>query len=195
MVTTSVSLLNQLRSPSNGSAWSRFVELYTPLVFHWVGQLGLQGSDRADDVQDVFLVLLGKVSSFQYDPQRSFRAWLRTITLNKTRDFLRRAQRQPLQLAEDQVESQITRQIDQAEQDETHLLTETEYNRFLSQAALRLMRTQFSEQTWRACWEHVAEGRTAKEVAAELGMSENAVYLARGRVLRRLRDELHELID
>jgi RNA polymerase sigma-70 factor (ECF subfamily) len=77
-----------------------------------------------------------------------------------------------------------------AERDPNPILIEQEYRTFVAQAALRLMRDSFSETTWRACWEHVVEGRTASQVAVELDISENAVYLARGRVLKRLRDEL-----
>jgi RNA polymerase sigma-70 factor (ECF subfamily) len=57
------------------------------------------------------------------------------------------------------------------------------------------MQSDFQPATWRACWEHVAEGRPAAEVAAELGMTEGAVYVARCRVLRRLRSELEGLLD
>src|SRR5512139_1705361 len=90
---TSPSLLRQLRSKEDSLAWSRFVALYTPLVDHWIGRLGFREPDRSDLVQEVFLVLLGKVSSFQYDSSRSFRGWLRTVTINKCRDLARRQAR------------------------------------------------------------------------------------------------------
>lgn len=184
---THSSLLVQLRSKDDAEAWSRFVALYTPLVDRWIAELGFDDPDRADLVQEVLITLLGKVSTFQYDPQRTFRGWLRTVTLNKCRDLLRRRKRS--------VEPQFLERLEQAAEDDTALLTQREYREYLSRRALQLMRTHFSETTWRACWEHIAKGRRASDVAIELGISENAVYLARGRVLKRLREELDGLWD
>lgn len=184
---TNASLLVQLRQRDDSIAWSKFVELYTPLIDCWIGQLGFKDPDRADLVQEVFVVLLGKVSNFQYDHSGSFRGWLRTITLNKCRDLLRRQNRKH--------EPQLLEKIELACQDDTDLLTQHEYRQYLSNAALKLMKRHFSLQTWQACWEHVAEGKPAKEVAEKLNISENAVYLARGRVLKRLREELDGLWD
>src|SRR5712692_822077 len=90
MNSTSVSLLEQLRNPAEskttGPAWERFVELYTPLLYYWARRLGLRDQDAADLVQDVFLVLVRKLPEFSYDRHKSFRAWLRTVTLNKWRE-------------------------------------------------------------------------------------------------------------
>lgn len=185
MQTTRVSLLNRLGTKQDSIAWSQFVELYTPLVSRWVSDLGIDSTARNDVIQEVFIVLLGKISSFRYDPARSFRGWLRTVTINKCRDFLRKKKRgsEPLFLE----------QIEVAEANENDLLTEKEYRDHLASAALHLMRRHFSETTWRACWEHVTQGRPAKEIAEELQISVNAVYLARGRVLQRLRQELEGL--
>ncbi len=95
--------------------------------------------------------------------------------------------------AEDLVQEIILVLLDRASMLATELLTETEYRNWLAQSALQLMRESFSETTWRACWEHVAQGRPLRKVADELGLTENAVYLARGRVLKRLREELDGL--
>src|SRR5436190_15917121 len=85
MFTTPASLLDRLRNPGEPTAWDRFVELYTPLLFHWARQLGQQDSDSADLVQDVFLILWRKLPEFDYDPTRSFHAWLKTLFLNRHR--------------------------------------------------------------------------------------------------------------
>ncbi len=179
---TRISLLQQLHGNQNSFAWSKFAHLYTPLIRQWVADLGIQDPERNDVVQDVFVVLLGQISSFQYDARKSFRGWLRTITINKSRDFLRKKKRV--------TEPKFFAQIDAAHQSETELLTQQEYRDFLAQSALNLMQRHFSRTTWQACWEHVAKGRSAKDVAKELGISINAVYLARGRVLQRLKQEL-----
>jgi RNA polymerase sigma-70 factor (ECF subfamily) len=79
--------------------------------------------------------------------------------------------------------------------DEVELFAEDEYRRQLAARALELMQAEFSPSTWKACWEHVVEGRSAPEIAAELGMTPGAVYAARFRVIGRLRKELEGLMD
>lgn len=180
--TTRVSLLQQLRSKHDTRAWSKFVQLYTPLICRWVTDLRVPETERNDVVQEVFIVLVGKISTFQYDSKRSFRGWLRTITINKCRDLFRKKNRL--------TEPKFVAQLELAEANETDLLTQQEYRDHLANSALLLMKKHFSQTTWQACWEHVAKGRSAPDVAAELGISVNAVYLARGRVLQRLRQEL-----
>ncbi len=187
MVTTQSSLLVRLRSCDDSAAWNRFVQLYTPLVLHWVGQLGIEANQRFDVCQDVFVVLLDRASWFAQRRPASFRAWLRTVTINKCRDHLRKLKRI--------TEPRLLERIELAQQDTSQLLTEQEYRTWVAREALRLMRESFAETTWRACWEHVALGRHAADVARELGITVNAVYLARGRVLKRLREELDGLWD
>jgi RNA polymerase sigma-70 factor (ECF subfamily) len=79
---TPASLLHRLRQPNAVDAWPRFVELYTPLLYYWAKRLGLQQQDAADLVQDVFVLLVQKLPEFAYDRHKSFRGWLRTVTLN-----------------------------------------------------------------------------------------------------------------
>src|SRR5437867_3700819 len=86
---TPVSLLDRLRRPSDVDAWTWFVRLYSPLMFFWARRAGLQESDAADLVQDVFAVLVRKLPEFAYDPAQSFRGWLRTILINKVRERAR----------------------------------------------------------------------------------------------------------
>src|SRR5437764_916337 len=82
MDTTPSSLLEVLRRSPSEAHWGRFVEVYTPLLFAWANRLGLTGQDAADLVQDVFVVLVKQLPAFDYDAQKSFRAWLKTILLN-----------------------------------------------------------------------------------------------------------------
>ena len=90
MFMTPASLLYRLRQPEEVTAWARFVDLYTPLLFHWAKKLGQQESDCADLVQDVFLILWRKLPEFEYDSGKSFHAWLKTIFLNRYRSHLRK---------------------------------------------------------------------------------------------------------
>ncbi len=85
MTKTPSSLLERLRQPFEPEAWARFVSLYTPLIYSWGRRVGLQESDAADLVQDVFVTLLQVLPTFTYDRHHSFRRWLWTVAINKWR--------------------------------------------------------------------------------------------------------------
>jgi RNA polymerase sigma-70 factor (ECF subfamily) len=180
MLTTSASLLERLRQPDD-NAWDRYVALYAPLLHRWAGRLGLQDADAADLVQDTLGVLLRELPGFDYDPGRSFRGWLRTVLVHRWHRWPRRA---AAPLADDPPGPDPADEVE-----------EDEYRGYLVGRALKIMRTDFEPPTWKACWECVVNGRPAAEVAGELGMSTAAVYIARSRVLRRLREELQGMIE
>src|SRR5262245_53587973 len=95
MTTTPVSLLVRLRQSDDHDAWRRFAALYSPLLLHWSRSLGLQDADAADLVQEVFVVLVSALPSFQHRQGQRFRGWLRTLTVNKHRERLRRREARP----------------------------------------------------------------------------------------------------
>jgi RNA polymerase sigma-70 factor (ECF subfamily) len=187
MHTTPVSLLKRLRNPGEAAAWERFVDLYTPLLFGWARSVGLQEQDAADLVQDVFATLVQKMPHFVYDQSKSFRAWLRSVTLNRWRDNRERRGLRPLNGNAEALE-------DVAAPDEGPFW-EAEYRQHLVGRALDVMRAEFEPTTWKACWGFVVQGRPAADVATELGLTENAVYISKLRVLRRLRLELQGLLE
>jgi RNA polymerase sigma-70 factor (ECF subfamily) len=188
MEQTPVSLLERLRRPGPSAAWDQFVDLFTPFLYHCARRLGLRSADAADLVQDVFAALVQKLPEFTYQPGRSFRAWLRTVTLNKFRENCRKkAASVPV------VGEPLPGEL--AASDPVKAFDEAEYRQHLTARALEIMRAQFQPSTWKACWEHAVVGRPAAAVAAELGLSEGAVYVATHRVLRRLREELEGLFD
>jgi RNA polymerase sigma-70 factor (ECF subfamily) len=186
MHTTPVSLLERLRAPK-GDDWERFVRLYTPLLLAWSRRAGLQEADGADLVQEVFVLLLDKLPTFRHRGEGSFRGWLRTVTLNKWRERARRA------------DLPVTGNADAlsavALPDGLEDFWEADYRQHLVGQALNVMRAEFQPATWKACWEHVVSGRSAAEVAAELGLTPGAVRAAKFRVLSRLRQELKDLLD
>jgi RNA polymerase sigma-70 factor (ECF subfamily) len=190
MDSTSVSLLERLRTPGAGEAWARFVGLYTPLLYHWARRFGLDSHDAGDLVQDVFATLVERLPEFVYDPARRFRGWLWTITANTFRERKRRAQRLTA------TEEQAATLSDTAETpDPAAEVAEEEYRRYLTARALQLMRADFQMATWQVFWEHVVNDRPAQEVADEFGVTIGAVYAAKTRVLGRLREELRGLLD
>src|SRR5438552_2107578 len=183
MNTTAVSLLQRLRQQPDAADWERLVRLYTPLLLYWARRLGLRDQDAADLVQDVLIVLVQKLPEFQYQPGKSFRGWMRTVLMNKWRDRPHRGDPAPLDS-----EAQPPAPADDP-------LEEREYRLFVLGQALRIMSADFEPTTWQACWETVVLDRPAAEVAAELGITVNAVYLAKSRVLSRLRQDLAGLLD
>jgi RNA polymerase sigma-70 factor (ECF subfamily) len=179
---TPASLLERLRQPGEQQAWGRFVDLYTPLLYYWARRLGLPSAAAADLVQEVFVVLVRKLPEFRYDPHKSFRNWLRTITHNKWREHRRR--RGPaLAVAAGRLE-------DLPDQDDTGAFEEAEYRRHLVGRALELVQPEFPDTTWAAFREYVVCGKSAAEVAAALNISPGTVYAAKSRVLSRLRQEI-----
>jgi RNA polymerase sigma-70 factor (ECF subfamily) len=185
---TSISLLNRVRQPEDRQAWDRFVALYTPLLYSWASRLRLSEADAADLVQDVFVILLKKLPEFEYDPNKSFRAWLWTVARNKYLERRRRPAAFPLGNEEDSP-------AQPAEADGAERFAEAEYRTFLVGRALRLMQAEFQASTWKACWECVVNSKPAAAVAAELGTTVEVVWAAKARVLRRLREELQGLLE
>ncbi len=187
MTDTPATLLDRLRRPGDPAAWDQFVHLYTPLLYRWAQQLGLGPAEAADLVQDVFVTLLKALPEFRYDRRRSFRAWLCTLVRNRYRDARRKHAPVPAGSGLDGLAGPAA--------DPALEVDETEYRHYLADRALQLAKRDFAPETWRAFWGVVVDGRPAGEVATELGITVNAVYLARGRVLRRLREALEGLMD
>jgi RNA polymerase sigma-70 factor (ECF subfamily) len=188
MTKTPASLLERLRSPFEPAAWARFVALYTPLIYSWGRRVGLQEEDAADLVQEVFVTLLHVLPTFTYDRDQSFRRWLRTVTLNKWRNLRKRRERKPVPVPGGELDAM-------ADTAHTDSAWEAEYQQHLARQALTIMRSDFQEASWKACWETVVNGRPAAEVAVELGLTVGAVYAAKFRVLDRLRQELRGMLD
>jgi RNA polymerase sigma-70 factor (ECF subfamily) len=186
MQSTPASLLQRLRRPEEGAAWTDFVRLYTPLLYAWARRTGLSDPDAADLLQDVFTTLLRELPRFEYRPAQSFRAWLHTVLLNHWR--MRQRRRSPHSVPSEQLDGV-------AGEADPDLPGEAEERRELVRRALAIIETDFLPPTWQAFRQVVLLGRRPAEVAEELGLSVNAVYLARSRVLRWLREQLTGLVD
>jgi RNA polymerase sigma-70 factor (ECF subfamily) len=189
MSTTPLTLLDHLRQPScSPDHWGRFIELYSPLLFEWSRRNGVPADDAPDLVQTVLVTLIKQLPTFERRPGGSFRGWLFTVMKNCWIDHCRTRARQPA----------IAIGVDPNSRESPDLieeLSETEYKQYLIRRMLSAIQRDFSERTWKAFWQHVVEEHAAAEVAAKLGTSANAVYLARGRILQRLREELAGFIE
>src|SRR5262249_45057075 len=149
----------------------------------WARRAGLDENDAPDLVQDTLTLLVQKLPEFNYEPDKSFRAWLKSVLMNKLRE--RRRRKDPLAGADSSVETlESAEDLDQIEEDE--------YRRFTTRRALESIQSEFSEVAWRAFNEHVVNGRDAAEVARDLQVQLGTVYAAKSRILARIREKVQE---
>lgn len=189
--TTPLTLLERMRKPDD-AAWTRLIAIYRPFVYRLLSLGGLKGPDLDDLLQDVMLVLVRHVPTFCHSGRPgSFRTWLRRIVTHRVLGYRR----------EKAIRGRTGRQIDSIvarlgdPKDELTRLWDHEHDRHVIQRLLELLQPEFTESTWRAFLHQAMEGRIAKDVAEELGLSVNAVLVAKSRVLRRLRQEATGLIE
>lgn len=182
---TRVSLILRLRQPEDATAWQEFVEIYQPLVFRLARSRGLQEADALDLTQEVLCKVAGAVNRWDPDPNRgSFRGWISRITRNLVVQFLRSKNRQPLTSDDSSIEQLI--QSSPALSPESELF-DLEYERQVFAWAADKIRDSFQPKSWQAFWSTAVENRPVETVADELGMTTGAVYIARSRVMARLR--------
>jgi RNA polymerase sigma-70 factor (ECF subfamily) len=194
---TSQSLLAEARR-ADPAAWQRLASLYAPLVAAWCRRWGVAGQDVADVLQDVFLAVARNLEGFRKDrPTDTFRGWLLTIARSKAADYFRRRGREPIATGGTDAAVRLHEILDPHSPDEaTGELPRDEDEAIFTgilARALDSIRGDFHEQTWRAFWGVVVEGRRTADVAAELNMRPGTVRVAKSRVLLRLRLELGDL--
>jgi RNA polymerase sigma-70 factor (ECF subfamily) len=194
MSETSASLLQRLREQPDGDAWRRLVLIYTPLLQQWLFRHGLQASDVDDLIQDVLAVVVRELPGFEHNQRTgAFRCWLRTILANRLRGFWRARQARPQATGD----SELGHVLDQLEDSQSGLsqLWDQEHDRHVMAKLLEQIETEVTPTTWQAFRRVVLDGRDEDAVAAELGLSVNAVFIAKSRVLARLRREAQDWID
>jgi RNA polymerase sigma factor (sigma-70 family) len=188
---TSATLLGKVGlSPMDQAAWTRFVDLYGSRIRGWCRRWGLQEADSEDVTQDVLMRLGQKLGTFEYDPARSFRGWLRTVTHNALADFLAARKRQCAGSGDDAVLQQL--QSVQARDDLVAHLKDQFDCEILAIACARA-RARVEPQTWEAFRLTAYEGCSGDDVAARLGMTRATVFKAKSRVLEFLREEIKQL--
>jgi RNA polymerase sigma-70 factor (ECF subfamily) len=191
MPTTRASLLIRLRNAQDQEAWRQFVQIYGPVVYGYGRKRGLQDADAADLTQEVLRAVSASVARLNYDPQRdSFRGWLFTVAHHKLHDLLVRLRRAG-QGSGDSAVHELLEEQPVAQEDV--VLWDQEYEQRLFTWAAEQVRCHFQDRTWQAFWQTAVEGKGGKEVAEALGMSVAAVYLAKSRVMARLREHIQQL--
>jgi len=171
-------------------AWTRLVTLYGPVVYRWCRQAGAARDDAPDLVQEVFAAVAQHVRSFRRDrPGDSFGAWLRTVTRNVVRGHFRSRRGQAAAQGGTDAQEQLHQVPEPLEAGDPREVAD-----LVLPIGLELLRAEFENRTWEAFRRVAVEGQPSARVAMDLGMSVEAVYQAKSRVLRRLRQELDGLL-
>jgi RNA polymerase sigma factor (sigma-70 family) len=194
MTQTPISLLERLRLRPDDESWRRLVDLYSPLLHDWLRRYSVAGADADDLVQEVLVVLLRELPEFRHDLRRgAFRRWLRNILLNRLRTFWRSRR----SLSAGAAGSSIDELLEQLEDrsDTLARLWDAEHDRYVLSRLTELLAGEFEPLTWQAFRLVALEGCAYAEVAQALGLSVNAVRIAKSRVLKRMRQEADGLID
>jgi RNA polymerase sigma factor (sigma-70 family) len=188
---TRPSLLARLRDPQDERAWAEFLEIYGPLVRRLAVRGGLQEADAADLAQEVFRAVAAAIDRWDPDPARgSFRGWLSRIARNLIVNLLAAQRRHPRGTGDSEFQAFLEQQP--APDGEEFCLFEGEYRRRIFAWAAERVRGEFRAGTWRAFWGTGVEGRDPKAVAEALGMTVGAVYIAKSRVMARLKREIEQ---
>ena len=189
---TRASLLVRMRDPRDGRAWAEFAQIYEPLVYRLARGQGLQDADAHDLTQQVLMAVAARVE--RWDPDRSkgsFRGWLLRVARNLTVNLIINRRRHPPGTGD----SDVQRLLDEkpAPAGEESALFDVEYRRQLFRWAAQQVHGEFHETTWDAFWRTCVDGVEIKQAAEQLDMSVGAVYIARSRVLVRLREKVEQL--
>ncbi len=189
---TRQSLLLRIRDGRDERAWAEFMEIYEPLVYRLARRRGFQDADAADISQEVFRSAASAIDRWYDNSQRgSFRAWLFLIARNLMINAFRARRRHPLATGSSDVGRLLDAQP--ASDDEDSKLVDEQYERRLFHWAVEQVRAEFRDSTWQAFWRTSVDGRPAKQVAEELRISTGAVYIARSRIMARLKRKIEEV--
>ena len=190
---TSASLLERLRSAPDEADWGQLLELYTPLIRVWIRRYSSSQQDADDVVQEVLSVVIRKLPAFERQRTGSFRSWLRSITVNCLRDSWRANKFRPSATGG----SDFRQILDQMEDPQSQLsqVWNKEHDQHVLRTLLDQVRPSLADETWQAFKRVSVDGETAADVAEALGMTVNSVYIAKSRVMSRIRELGRGLID
>jgi RNA polymerase sigma factor (sigma-70 family) len=188
--TTSPLLLKRVADWADQAAWCDFYRTYDPLLRSWSRGYGLDGATLEDLCQQIWIGLADRMRSYQYDPGRTFRGWLRRFCHSRAVDLLRKRKTESARFLDEQPDDDRLLAVDRSggagdEESESRrslLLTQAEQ-------VQQMVKTRVEPQTWQAFWRIAVESRSFRETADEMGMSYVAVFAAHKRVGRMLRTE------
>ena len=187
---TRASLLLQLRDARNAAAWEQFVEIYSPVVFGFCRNKGLEDAVAADVSQEVLRAVARAMETFEYDRERGrFRNWLLTVTRSKLSNFFGSRQRRDEPHGNTSIQGLMDGELTPTEQSSWDI----EYHGRLFEWAVEKVRPTMQEATWQAFWRTTISEEDPAKVAEELKLTVGSVYVAKSRVLARLREKIQEV--
>lgn len=183
---TRETLILRLRDREDQRAWEEFAEIYTPLLCGFCRKRGLAPEDLADVVQEVMRSVSLAMGDFRYDPEKGkFKAWLFTAVRRAVYRHFRKQARRPVPATETQLVHGLDRDPAGGEEVEW----DRDYRRRLLAWAMEKVKPEFSERIWRAFELTAVQDKSIGEAAEEIGMTRNAVSIAKSRVISRLREK------
>lgn len=188
---TSPTLLGRLRrDPTDQAAWTTFVERYGGKIYGWCRHWGLQAADAQDVTQNVLLLLAQKLGTFDYDPSRSFRGWLKTLTHHAWSDFVARQQRPGRGSTDSEIEG-VLQSLEARDDLVARLHAEFDLE-VLAEAEARV-RLRVEPHTWEAFQLCAVEDLSGAEVAQRLNLRVATVFKAKSKVQKMLQEEVRRL--
>jgi RNA polymerase sigma-70 factor (ECF subfamily) len=193
MAVTSATLIERLKDARDADAWVRLVGLYSPLIRAWADRLNVRGADADDLVQEVMAVVVRRFPEFVHpNKPGAFRGWLRAIAANCARTVWKGRRLNPTAPGGTDFHTYLARLEDPA--DDFARAWERDHDLHVTHKLLDRVRGDFEPRTWELFARFVLDGLSADEVAAEAGTTANAVYIAKSRILSRLREEAGGLL-
>jgi len=186
---TRASLILRLPSADDAAAWQEFTEIYEPFVYRFARRRGLQDADARELTQEVFFAVAKAIRRFEINPERGqFRTWLFRIARNCVLKLI--AKRRGLLAVDSGVWRRVSESLDDgSDGDEMEL---QEYRKEVFLWAASRVRKSVKELTWQAFCLTAVAGQGVDEVAAKLGVTRGVVYVAKSRVISRLREEVQQ---
>ena len=187
---TSETLIARVKDPADAAAWNDFVAIYRPVIYRMARRRAMQDADAHDVAQKVLLAVSQAIERWEPGQDRPpFRAWLATLSRNAILNVLSR-RRPDAATGSSQTLEILHEQAATDPQTTAELALES--RRETLRWATEQIRGEFSEAIWKMFWETAVTGRAVTDVAADLGRTTGAVYMARFRVMQRLKEKIEE---